>query len=85
MFKIDKLIKVLDTFLFSIVTVFFLSTKNRSLQTSPDCSGYAILQRSICSQAIAFERKAGPKVIIMLKSFASKNINALVSTTLWYR
>jgi len=36
-----------------------LSSKNRSLKISPDCSGYAILQLGLCAFAIAFERKAG--------------------------
>ena len=47
----DKFIKLVD--------IVLLFTKNRSLKISPDCSGYAILQRRFWSIAIAFERKAG--------------------------
>jgi len=59
----------MDTCINKIVTE---STTERSLKYSPDWSGYAILQRRFCAQAIAFERKAGLKAFFSPLSSASK-------------
>jgi len=51
--------------------------KNRSLQNSPDCSGYAAWSVCTCSQAAAFERKAGPKILMNSNVPLLKHFNHL--------
>jgi len=53
----------------------WLSTIGYRLQFSPDWSGYAILQRRLCSKAIAVRGKQGAALCDAQNVCASKKIN----------